>query len=108
MPLGKWPLYPVALSGSTYFVLSEGYELGGIAEDPKRYIDYCRDNGAFREKAIPKPTKAQALKDLKALKESDAWKAIKWKDNGPGVSYTYSEAWIWKFIEAQAKEMPDK
>ena len=36
MPLAKWPLFPVALSGSSYFVLSEGYLLKGEAEDPRR------------------------------------------------------------------------
>ncbi|HUZ06775.1 MAG TPA: hypothetical protein VMV89_04735, partial [Candidatus Paceibacterota bacterium] len=25
MPIAKWPLYPLALSGSTYFVLAESY-----------------------------------------------------------------------------------
>src|SRR5712675_2414470 len=48
MPLRSWPLYPVALSGSTYFILSEGYLLGGHAENPKAYIEYCRTNGIFR------------------------------------------------------------
>src|ERR1051326_7418577 len=29
MPAKAWPLYPVALSGSSYFVLTEGYMCAG-------------------------------------------------------------------------------
>lgn len=108
MPLTKWPLYPVALSGSTHFVLSEGYSLGGRPEDPKKYLKYCREKGKFRTKRVPAPTKRQALKDLDQLRQSEAWKAIKWKDSGQGFSYSISEEWIWGFIEAQVEEMPEK
>ncbi|HWB03793.1 MAG TPA: hypothetical protein VG796_12275 [Verrucomicrobiales bacterium] len=102
MPAKNWPLYPVALSGSTYFVLSEGYSLGGLAEDTGKYLQYCRKAGTFRKKPVPVPDKAQAAKDAAALKESEVWKGIKWKDSGPGTSYTMSEGWTWKFIQAQA------
>ena len=41
MPLTKWPLYPVALSGSSYFVLSDGSRALrlGTAQDHKRIHD---------------------------------------------------------------------
>lgn len=32
MPLENWPLYPVVCTGSSYFVLSEAYVLGGVPE----------------------------------------------------------------------------
>jgi hypothetical protein len=86
MPFANWPLYPVALSGSTYFVLSEGYSVGGRPEDPKAYIDYCRQTGVFRTKPIAVPTRAQALTDVADLRQSAAWQAIKWEDSGENWS----------------------
>jgi hypothetical protein len=106
MPLAKWPLYPVARSGASYFVLSEGYSLGGVAEDPKEYIDYCRKVGVFRKTKVVVPTRAQALTDVAALRQSAAWQAIKWEDSGENWSYTISERWTWEFIQKQAKDIP--
>jgi hypothetical protein len=108
MPLARWPLYPVAASGSSYFVLSEGYYLEGLAEDPKDYLKYCRANGKFRKEAVPIPSRIQALKDLEKLRQSEAWKAIKWKDSGRGFGYNFDEERIWTFIKSQAKKIPEK
>ena len=77
LPPKDWPLFPVALSGSTYFVLSEGYSLAGVPDRPKFYIEYCRKSGVFRTKAVVVPTRKQAVKDAEALHESSQWKAIK-------------------------------
>lgn len=108
MPLKDWPLYPLASSASTYFVLSEGYNLGGKPENPKHYLSYCRDQGKFRTERVPIPTRAQALKDLEQLRQSEAWKAIQWQDRGQGFAYTFSEDSIWAFIKAQAENIPAK
>jgi hypothetical protein len=108
MPLKSWPLFPLAASGSSYFVLSQRYTLAGIAEKPKDYLKYCRANGRFRKDAVPIPSKAQALKDLEQLRQSKAWKAIKWKDSGLGWSYYWSEDWIWEFIKQQAEGIPQE
>ena len=105
MPDSSWPLYPVALSGSTYFVLSQGYFLAGAPQDPKDYIDECRKVGAFRKAKVSIPTRAQALKDAAALRQSKAWTSIKWKNSGPGWSYQLSEYGTWEFIEQQAEEI---
>ncbi len=105
MPAEKWPLYPVALSGSTYFVLSEGYTLAGGLEDPRKYIDYCRKNGVFRTKPITVPTRDQALKDAEALRQSSAWQAIKWTDSGVGWRISMEEEPAWEFIRQQAENM---
>ena len=102
MPLACWPLYPVAASGSSFFVLSEGYSLFGVPEHPERYLAYCRVEGVFRKQPIPVPTRAQAQKDLLALRQSPEWKAIQWEDCGPGTYYTMSEEWTWRFIQTQA------
>jgi hypothetical protein len=105
MPLSSWPLYPIALSGSTYFVLAQGYSLGGASQDPKHYIDDCRKAGAFRKTKVTVPTKAQALKDAAALRQSKVWASIKWKNSGLGWSYQLSEYGAWEFIEQQAEEI---
>jgi hypothetical protein len=102
MPLARWPLYPVAASGDSFFVLSEGYSFRGIPENPINYLVYCRAKGVFRKQPVLVPMHAQAAKDVLALQQSSAWKAIKWKDSGPGTSYTISEEHIWPFIQAQA------
>jgi hypothetical protein len=102
MPLDRWPLYPIAASGKSFFVLSEGYHLRGLAERPMVYLAYCQKSGNFRKDPIPVPTKDEAQKDAAALRESVAWKAIRWTDEGPGTRYTMDEASIWKFIQAQA------
>lgn len=103
MPLKSWPLFPVASSGSTFFVLSEGYTLFGATEDPREYLTYCRQTGVFRKTPVPVPSKAQALKDAMALKQSPVWKAIKWTDSGAGWSYTMEEGRVWEFILKQAE-----
>jgi len=102
MPFANWPRYPVAASGKSYFVLSEGYNLAGAPEDPKQYLAYCRAEGIFRKQPVPVPARAEAQHDVAALRQSPAWKTIKWKDSGQGFSYTMSEEWTWKFIQAQA------
>jgi hypothetical protein len=108
MPSTSWPLYPVACSGSSYFVLSEGYSLDGKPEDPRAYLSYCQTKGKFRTERVQVPSRLQALKDLEKLRQSAAWKAIKWTDSGQGFSYTMSEDWTWGFIRAQAKKTPEK
>jgi hypothetical protein len=106
MPDKSWPQFPVALSGSTYFVLSQGYMLGGRAEDPRYYVDYCHQNGVFRKAPLKVPTQEEALKAAATLRASAAWKAIKWNDSGEGWSYSMEEPWAWKFIQRQADAIP--
>ncbi len=105
MPDTSWPLYPVALSGSTYFVLSQGYSGTGIPEDLKAYIQYCRQTGTFRNKPVTVPTKARAIADAATLRQSAAWLAIKWKDSGTGWSCSMSEEWAWDFVQRQAESI---
>lgn len=93
-----WPLFPVALSGSSYFVLGEGYTLGGFPEYPLQYIDYCDQNGTFRTTKVPIPTKSQALADAEALRNSPAWKAAKWR--------WQQEKGTWGYIHRQAAHTP--
>lgn len=105
MPAEKWPLYPVALSGSTYVVLKERYTAKGVPETINHYMEYCKDNGVFRTTPVPVPTREQALKDTKQLRQSTAWKSIAWVDNG-GISFPLGEQWTWGFIQNQARTIP--
>jgi hypothetical protein len=105
MPAEKWPLYPLALSGSTYLVLNQSYTPQGTMEDAKQYLDYCRRNGVFRKSPITVPTEEQAMQDAAALRQTVAWKAIKWEDDD-GYSYPMGEQFTWSFLKNQAKFIP--
>jgi hypothetical protein len=107
MPADKWPLYPLALSGSTYIVLAENYTPDGTPEDIKHYIEYCKRNGVFRTTPIAVPTREQALKDALALRQSKSWQSIKWVDED-GYSYPLGEQWTWGYIENQANAVADQ
>ena len=105
MPLEKWPLYPVALSGSTYLVLKQGYTPTGTPESLAHYLAYCKDNGTFRTTPVPVPTEEQAAKDVATLRQSESWKNIKWEDEN-GFSFPMGEQWTWSFVQNQAKTIP--
>jgi hypothetical protein len=102
MPADKWPLYPLAFSGSTYLVLNQHYTPDGTPEEATHYLDYCRRNGVFRKSPISVPTEEQAMVDAAALRQTAAWKAIKWQDND-GYSYPMGEQFTWAFLQKQAK-----
>jgi hypothetical protein len=107
MPAENWPLYPVALSGSTYIVLKQGYTASGTPEELKHYLAYCKNNGVFRKTPVPVPTKEQAEQDVATLRQSASWKAIKWED-GRGFSFPMGEQWSWAFIQNQANGVPNE
>jgi hypothetical protein len=97
-----WPKFPVAPSGSSYFVLWEGYiALEHQSEDPKEYIQYCRQNGIFRKEPVLVPTRTEALKDLAALRTSATWKRIKWTYSFNGQAVSLNEETVWNFLESQ-------
>src|SRR5476651_985590 len=76
MPIARWPLYPVVLSGSTYFVISESYsDDNNTPETSRHYIEFCRDNGNFRKTPVKVPDSAQILKDADALHKSAPWQS---------------------------------
>lgn len=107
MPADKWPLYPLALSGSTYLVLNQHYTPDGTPEEATHYLDYCRKNGVFRKSPIPVPTEEQAMADAAMLRQTTAWKAIKWQDTD-GYSYPMGEQFTWSFMQNQAKLIPNQ
>jgi hypothetical protein len=107
MPIEKWPLYPLALSGSTYLVLNQSYTPDGTPEDAKQYLDYCQKNGVFRKSAVVVPSQEQAMKDAAAIRETPEWKAIKWQGDGK-FTYPMGEQFTWAFLQKQAKVIPNQ
>ena len=104
MPAEKWPLYPLALSGSTYVVLKQGYTADGTPEELAHYLKYCKNNGVFRKTPVEVPTKEQAETDIAAFRQSAPWQAIQWQTND-GFSYPMGEQMAWAFINGQAKNI---
>ena len=106
MPLQSWPIYPIAKTGNTYVVLSEGYSLAGRAEPVSSYLDYCKSKGTFLKQKIAVPNRTNATTDISNLRKSTRWTSIKWSDSGPGFSYTMSDQWVWDKIEIQGNSIP--
>jgi hypothetical protein len=106
MPAENWPLYPIALSGSTYFVLKEPYTPKEVPETIGHYMKYCKDTGVIRKTPVVVPTREQALKDTEQLRQSSAWKAIKWIDNGE-IGFPMGEKRTWDFIQNQARTISE-
>ncbi len=106
MPAEKWPLYPLALSGSTFIVLNEKYTRKNEAESLKHYMEYCKANGAFRTTPVTVPTREQALADTEQFHQSPLWKNIKWMGNG-GLGFPWGERRTWAFIQNQARTIPE-
>ena len=107
MPAEKWPLYPLALSGSTYLVLNQDYTPEGTPESVDHYLDYCQKNGVFRRSSIAVPTQEQAMQDAMALRQTAAWKAINWQGDGDGYTYPMGEQLTWSFLKNQARFIPN-
>ena len=106
MTADKWPLYPVAKSGTTYCTLAEGYKLNGKPEPIADYLAYCAANGTYRADPIAIPDRQTAIRDISAIKSSRRWLDIKWSDAGQGFSYAISEKSIWRKIFVQAESIP--
>jgi hypothetical protein len=107
MPAEKWPLYPLALSGSTYVVLKQGYTADGTPEEMAHYLKYCKNNGVFRKTPVAVPTREQAEKDIANFRSSAEWQAIAWRNND-GFSYPMGESLTWAFINNQTKAIADE
>jgi hypothetical protein len=107
MPAEKWPLYPLALSGSTYVVLKQGYTPDGTPEEAAHYLKYCKNNGVFRKTPVEVPIREQAETDIANLRQSAQWQAIEWRNND-GFSYPMGEQLTWAFIKGQTKTIADE
>jgi hypothetical protein len=105
----KWPLYPLVHSGDSYFVMSEGYILAGVAEPTPNYLRYCRENGRFRQAPVPVPTRQQSVLDLERLQASRTWKEVRWKENQEHIGYEFhSEILVWNMTRQLPPDDPAK
>jgi hypothetical protein len=105
MPAEKWPLYPVAVSGSTYVILQQGYTPNGTPEEMAHYLAYCRKNGAFRTTPVEIPSKEQAEKDIANIRQSAQWQAIQWQNKDDSFSLPMGEELTWAFIKGQTRNL---
>jgi hypothetical protein len=95
-----WPLFPVVNAGASYFVLSDSYILGGMAESPRHYLQACEAMGTFRTGTVQVPTRKQAEHDLLELRRSPTWTAA-WSKSLVGEKGN-SELVVWYFLRQQA------
>ena len=116
-----WPLFPLAQSGDTFCVLSQGYLLGGKTESIgcmqqgteivgrketiSEYLALCQQHGTFRTKRIPVPSRSSAVSDIAALLESNRWREIQWHNDVEDIDlwYNFNEDWFAESLSIQAK-----
>ncbi|MBL8515821.1 MAG: hypothetical protein JNM76_02535 [Betaproteobacteria bacterium] len=97
--LRAWPMFPLAESGKSWFVLAEGHVLIGKAESYEEYLAYCRAAGRFRSQLLPVPTPAEALADAEALEQAASWLA---SDQG---KIALGNDPFWRAVRAQAERV---
>ena len=111
MPVNDWPYYPLAESDGVFFILSSGELLAGFRFNLKYNFDTRGSKIVFRKDHLKIPSRQEATLALERLIGSDAWKRIKWKDEGKGSTYSYSEAFeieiLKKQISRQANQSKD-
>lgn len=65
------PRFPIALEGDIPFLLSEGFNLGGQAEQPESHVAYFREHGIMRAKPLMPSDQPFAV--LEAFATSPRW-----------------------------------
>lgn len=101
-----WPLYPVVQSGSSYFVLSTSYVIAGVAERPRDYLRRCEGRGPFRTEPVHVPSRSQAERELRQLRNSSEWMSA-WAGLRPGEK-SNTESSVWNFLWNQAEGISDR
>ena len=99
LSIKDWPVYPLAWSGHSYFVLGTEYAVGGHPEHPRDYLANCESKGIFRKVPVPVPTRTQAQLDASTLRQSRPWQAGWSFDHAAQSDLELKE---WPFIKAQA------
>jgi len=99
---------PFAIVDNVPLSMTLGYGSAGRAEPGEQYLAYCKANGTFRTRSFPVPSLLTVSNSLNQVFNSAAWKALKWKDEGLGWSYTldenYTKTKLWKQVENMANE----
>jgi len=76
MTARDWPQIPLVESQGVYFLLSDGYSLGGRPESLSGYLHRCQAEGKFRTTPVKVPTRAEAAAALTALTQESRWKHL--------------------------------
>jgi hypothetical protein len=87
-----WPYLPFAITNEVPLSMTLGYMGAGVPERARNYLAYCISNGVFRATPFPMPTRPTASNALYQIILSPAWKELRWKDSGPGWSYSLDES----------------
>lgn len=72
--LKDWPLEPIEFVDQVPFFVVAGYVLGGLAETPGQYLDYCLKECDWGATEFKPRTAAEKAKALEALLASKKWK----------------------------------
>ena len=85
--LNEWPLFPVAKSGVSYFIVVNGGRggTGRSASLDDDYIQRCQSTGTFLTKEITVPTTQQFKADAELLRQSDRWSKEFPKSSGNAI-----------------------
>jgi len=104
-----WPDLPFVISKNIPLSMTVGYSGAGVAERGEAYLAYCKLNGTFRVSPFERPTTTTASNALNQVLSSPAWKALDWKAEGLGSSYTSSEQYakrvLWRQVENTNKQI---
>jgi len=101
MPLEKWKYYPLAMSEGVIFVLSDDYIYSNNPEEIGHYIDYCVNNGQFKNEVYSVPTRVEAVQALEKLLTSERWKKIRWFHQEVYQKYSFDEKAQIEFLKRQ-------
>jgi hypothetical protein len=104
-----WPHLPFVIIQGIPLSVSLGYAGAGVPERAEQYLSYCKANGNFRSQLFSSPTSITASNALSSVFNSQAWKALKWKDEGLGWHYAHDEEStkraLWKQVENMANQV---
>jgi hypothetical protein len=103
MSLNNWPEFPMVAQDGVWFMLAEGYELGGHAEPLDKYTAYCQAAGRYRTAPVKVPTTADAQAAFETLLGSNRWKSVKWSHKSVGRVYTYDSNSVIRDLRRQSE-----
>jgi len=70
-------------------------------------LAYCMTNGSLRTQPFPSATSGAASNALSQIFGSVEWKALRWKDRGPGWHYDLDEAYVQERLRKQVDNMKE-
>jgi hypothetical protein len=70
-----WPQEPIEVVDGVPFLITTGYNLGGLPETDEEYLQYCENNGDWSAFQYSMKTAQQKRDALRKLLDSGPWKA---------------------------------